>query len=74
MVILYIPLKKSCRWNDCIKIIGLVGLPNCVIRKFCSLLFQPSQIDIFGKQLGRDDAITAFKFEDTKPNVYYFYL
>ena len=71
VVLLYIFIKKVADGMIALKIIGLVFTILIVIN-FVSAIPAITNRYFSEKTVGSDDAITAFKFEDTKPNVYYF--
>ena len=68
---LYIFIKRVADGMIALKIIGLVFTILIVIN-FVSAIPAITNRYFSEKTVGSDDAITAFKFEDTKPNVYYF--
>ena len=70
-VLLYIFIKRVADGMIALKIIGLVFTILIVIN-FVSAIPAITNRYFSEKTVGSDDDITAFKFEDTKPNVYYF--
>ena len=69
-VLLYIFIKRVADGMIALKIIGLVFTILIVIN-FVSAIPAITNRYFSEKTVGSDDAITAFKFEDTKPNVSY---